>query len=184
MAGVTKAQTNHDTHTTTPITPTGTQNRGVSEFPECFTMEELATQFHILQAQMAWFTAPTTHNAGTANMQHLVLPSLTCAPNSVPKPKGSAGGGQRGYHLKVAMGLTGHKGAKKYNMILATVRELVHAAQLDHSCHYHCVSAKDLSKIFMLARCIHSYLERFESDCATAAIYFRQPDDNHNSNVM
>ncbi|KAI0683349.1 hypothetical protein BC835DRAFT_1423386 [Cytidiella melzeri] len=71
MAGVTTAQANCDAHATTPITPTGTQNRGVSKFPEGLTMEELAAQFHFLQAQMAWFTAPTTHNAGAAiiNMQ-------------------------------------------------------------------------------------------------------------------
>ncbi|KAI0700057.1 hypothetical protein BC835DRAFT_1304245 [Cytidiella melzeri] len=165
-------------------------------------MEELAAQFHMLQAQMARFTAPTTHDAGAAiiNTQRLVLPSLTCAPNSVPKPKGSAGGGQRGYHLKAAMGLTGHEGAKNNNMILATVRELVHAAQLDLSRPYRCVSAEDLSKIFVSARHIHSYLERFEGDWATAAIvkqfmssarrygkqmqYFGQADDNCNSNVM
>ncbi|KAI0682150.1 hypothetical protein BC835DRAFT_1482261 [Cytidiella melzeri] len=114
MAGVTTAQANHDAHATTPITPTATQDGGVGEFPEGLTMEELAAQFNMLQAQMARFTAPTTHNAGAAiiNTQRVVLPSLTCAPNSVPKPKGSAGGGQRGYHLKAAMGLTGHEGAK------------------------------------------------------------------------
>ncbi|KAI0683571.1 hypothetical protein BC835DRAFT_1311020 [Cytidiella melzeri] len=98
------------------------------------------------------------------------------------------------------MGLTGHEGAKIYNMILATVRELVHAAQLDLSRPYRCVSAEDLSKIFVSARRIHSYLECFEGDWVTAAIvkqfmssarrygkkmqYFGQADDNCNSNVM
>ncbi|KAI0684620.1 hypothetical protein BC835DRAFT_1422117 [Cytidiella melzeri] len=97
------------------------------------------------------------------------------------------------------MGLTGHEGAKK-NMILATVHELVHAAQLDLSRPYRCVSAEDLSKIFVLARCIHSYLEHLEGDWATAAIvkqfmssarcygkqmqYFGQADDNCNFKVM
>ncbi|KAI0684534.1 hypothetical protein BC835DRAFT_1422243 [Cytidiella melzeri] len=89
------------------------------------------------------------------------------------------------------MGLTGHEGAKNNNMILATVRELVHAAQLDLSRPYRCVSAEDLSKIFV---------SRFKGDWATAAIvkqfmssarcygkqmqYFGQADDNCNSNVM
>ncbi|KAI0683348.1 hypothetical protein BC835DRAFT_1423385 [Cytidiella melzeri] len=47
------------------------------------------------------------------------------------------------------MGLTGHEGAKKYNMILTTVRELVHAARLDLLHPYHCVSAEDFSRIFV-----------------------------------
>ncbi|KAI0684572.1 hypothetical protein BC835DRAFT_1422180 [Cytidiella melzeri] len=85
-------------------------------------------------------------------------------------------------------------------MILATVRKLVHAAQSDFSRPYRCVSAKELSKIFVSARRIHSYLERFEGNWATAAIvkqfmssarrygkqmqYFRQANDNRNPNIM
>ncbi|KAI0684571.1 hypothetical protein BC835DRAFT_1310500 [Cytidiella melzeri] len=74
MAGVTTARANCDAHATTPITPTGTQKRGVGKFPEGLTMEELAAQFRMLQAQMTRLMAPTTHNAGAAiiNTQHLV----------------------------------------------------------------------------------------------------------------
>ncbi|KAI0699018.1 hypothetical protein BC835DRAFT_1304659 [Cytidiella melzeri] len=143
---------------------TGMQNGGVGKFSEGLTMEELAAQFHILQAKRECWWWPAQIPSEGSHGPHWA---------------------QRG---------------KKYNMILATVRKLVHAAQLDLSCPYCCVSAKDLSKIFVSARCIHLYLDRFEGNWATAAIvkqfmssaccygkqmqYFRQANDNRNTNVM
>ncbi|KAI0083143.1 hypothetical protein BDY19DRAFT_910818 [Irpex rosettiformis] len=134
----------------------------------------LMRQMQHLQAQFMAFTAPpTTPGADpmtNATGRRLVVPTLSEAPDSVPKPKGSAGGGQRGYHLKAAMGLTGSDSDGLYNMILATVRELVHAARIDLSRPYHQVSPESLSRVFASARRMHPYLARFERDWATAAI--------------
>ncbi|GJF00483.1 hypothetical protein PsYK624_167710 [Phanerochaete sordida] len=93
------------------------------------------------------------------------------AAGSVPKPKGTAGGGKKGFHLQEEMGLEGSlDGDRMYNMILATVRELAHAARLDLSRQYREVAAEDLSRIFSMARKIHPYLARFQNDWATAEI--------------
>ncbi|KAI0738752.1 hypothetical protein BC629DRAFT_307345 [Irpex lacteus] len=134
----------------------------------------LAANLQAIQAQLNAFTAPpTTPGADrftNATGRRLVVPTLSDAPGSVPKPRGSAGGGQRGYHLQAAMGLAGPEGDQLYNMILSTVRELVHAARIDLSREYRHVSAEVLSRVFASARRIHPYLARFERDWATAAI--------------
>ncbi|KAI0821128.1 hypothetical protein BC629DRAFT_1435036 [Irpex lacteus] len=104
--------------------------------------------------------------------------STTTARRLIPKPKGSAGGGSRGFHLQEAMGLSddspngdgNSENQRRYNMILATVRELAHAARLDLSCPYRHVSPENLNKIFSMARKIHPYLSQFENDWATAEI--------------
>ncbi|KAI0755876.1 hypothetical protein BC629DRAFT_1444455 [Irpex lacteus] len=132
--------------------------------------------FHILlsSAQFKAFTAPPTTSGAdrftNATGRRLVVPTLSDAPGSVPKPKGSAGGGQRGYNLQAAKGLTGPDSHKLYTMILATVRACVHLARIDLSRPYRRVSAEDLSRVFASARRIHPYLARFERDWATAAI--------------
>lgn len=90
---------------------------------------------------------------------------------SIPKPKGCAGGGKKGFHLQEEMGLTDDEdGDRIYNMILSTVRELAHAARIDLSRPYRDVPAEDLSRIFSMARKIHPFLLRFQNDWATAAI--------------
>lgn len=76
-------------------------------------------------AQLDAFTAPpTTPGADrftNATGRCLIVPLLSDAPGSVPKPRGSAGGGQRGYHLQAAMGLAGPEGDQLYNMILVRI---------------------------------------------------------------
>ena len=74
-------------------------------------------------AQLAAFTAsPTVSGVDpVTNTTGCRLPlTLTNTPNSIPKPRGSAGGGQRGYHLQEAMGLTGPEDDRLYNMILVS----------------------------------------------------------------
>lgn len=86
----------------------------------------------------SWHYSPQTDTACTAvqigNQQvgastqagmhqpHTVTPAHTLSdnppPGSVRKPRGSAGGGRRGFHLAAAMGLGDIEGSKMYNMIL------------------------------------------------------------------
>ncbi|KAF7792018.1 hypothetical protein EIP86_003045 [Pleurotus ostreatoroseus] len=98
-------------------------------------------------------------------------PQVTPAPvDLIPKPLGSAGGGKKGFHLQAEMGLDSDEGRVQYNMILATVRNVAHAARIDLSKKYMDLSAEDSAKIFASARHIHPYLEQFENDWATAEI--------------
>ena len=73
-------------------------------------------------AQFAALTAPPAEPGAdprfNATGRRLIVPTLNDAPGSIPKPRGSAGGGRRGYHLQAAMGLTGPDSDKLYNMIL------------------------------------------------------------------
>ncbi|EKM48688.1 uncharacterized protein PHACADRAFT_202515 [Phanerochaete carnosa HHB-10118-sp] len=94
--------------------------------------------------------------------------AAAAAAGSIPKPKGSAGGGKKGFHLIEKMGLGGSgEGKKLYNQLLSTVRELAHAARLDLSMPYCKVRPQDLHNIFATARKIHPFLARFANDWAT-----------------
>lgn len=52
------------------------------------------------------------------------------AVGSVPKPRGSAGGGQHGYHLQAAMSLGDVDGDRMYNMILVSTSLRHHHVRL------------------------------------------------------
>lgn len=126
------------------------------------------------------------HAAPTQAAPAVGVPAVTAGPPAVPypysrfhsagtrsiaKPKGSAGGGKKGFHLRDAMGLDDTaEGVKRYNMILSTVRELAHAARLNFLKSYREASHGDLHSIFASARHIHPYLSIFQNDWATAEI--------------
>ena len=45
-------------------------------------------------------------------------------PGSIPKPKGSAGGGKKGFNLQKEMGLATEEGDMQYTMILVSTRSI------------------------------------------------------------
>lgn len=68
---------------------------------------------------------------GAQNSRADSTASSTTARRLIPKPKGSAGGGSRGFHLQEAMGLSddspngdgNSENQRRYNMILVSMRD-------------------------------------------------------------
>ncbi|KAI0785438.1 hypothetical protein BC629DRAFT_519160 [Irpex lacteus] len=132
------------------------------------TIALLLNQVRRLEEQLA---GGGSSSGGSVPSASTSTPRASGSQTTIPKPKGSAGGGRRGFHLQDEMGLADDdEGQRRYNMILATVRELAHAARLDLSCPYRRVTPENLNKIFSSARKLHPYLTRFENDWATAEI--------------
>lgn len=71
---------------------------------------------HIEQLAQQGRSATTNAVAGPSLATHATTPKI-------PKPKGSAGGGRRGFHLQDEMGLgDDDNGQHEYNMMLVSIK--------------------------------------------------------------
>lgn len=95
-------------------------------------------------------------------------PLATAKKAKIPKPKGSIGGGKKGYHIQKSMGLEDDKDT--YNAIMDTVHKVAAEATINLNSKWAQVSAEKLGQVYARVRQRHPCMVNYENDWATAAL--------------